>query len=209
MRTRLGHRPYSGNHRRPENRRPFVWPRQKGGAGARIECWGEADAALAELGRVRERLAEVERERQQALVRAEQAAARAVESLEARRQGLERGLERFCRRSAPELERVNGHSRRSRRLLFGRVGFRASQAVVVRSEGSALQALAHWRTGQQFLRVRTELDREALRQFLLRTEGEVGRAWAARRRLRRAGVRLDLRQHWFYELDERALARWS
>ena len=174
-----------------------------------MECWGQADAALAELGHLEKRLAVLGRRREQALAKAEAAAARAAEGLEARRAKLAAALERFCRRQQPELARVNGHSRRSRWLLFGRVGFRASQAVVVRSEAAALRALAHWRAGQQFLRVRTELDREGLREFLLRRDGLSGHRGQARRRLRRAGIELDQRQHWFYEIDRRALERWG
>lgn len=186
-------------------------PRDKRGAQApvRVDCWGQADAALAELGHLERRLAEVEERHRRALEKAGEAAARAAQPVEARRARLTAALERFCRRHGPELARVNGHSRRSRGLLFGRVGFRRSQAVVVRSEAAALRALAHWRAGQRFLRVRTELDREALREFLLRSADGTGRGVWARRRLRRVGIELDQRQHWFYELDGRAIKRWG
>ena len=102
---------------------------------------------------------------------------------------------------------MNGHSRRSRRLLFGRVGYRRSRAVRIRSEAAALRALAHWRAGQQFLRLRTELDREALHRFLHNGVEAPGAAPVAAR-LRRSGIRLEERDAWFYELDRRALERW-
>lgn len=174
-----------------------------------VDGWGQADAALAELGRVQTRLAVVEQRRAAVVARAEAAAAKAGRSLEARRRELERALEKFCRRHRAELARVNGHSRRSRRLLFGRVGYRASQAVVVRSEATALRALAHWRAGQQFLRLRTELDREALRRFLLLEERRGNGFRPVEQRLRRAGIGLERREGWFYELDRRALERWG
>lgn len=174
-----------------------------------MQGWGEADAALAELGRLEERLAAIEQRRANALARAEVEAARASRTLAARRMKLAAALERFCQRHKPELARVNGHSRRSRRLLFGQVGFRQSQGIVVRNEAAALRALAHWRAGQQFLRVRTEVDREGLRRFLLAGERRP-RGWTlVRQRLSRAGVELQQREIWFYELDPCALKRWG
>ena len=176
---------------------------------ARVECWAEADATLAELGGLAMRLEGIERERQAVVARAEAAAARTSRGLEERGQALEAELEGFCRRHGPELARLNGHSRRSRRLLFGRVGYRRSQGVVVRSEAAALRALAQWRAGQKFLRLRTELDREGLRQFLVSCEGKKEGAKLVERRLRRAGIGLERRESWFYQVDRRAVERWS
>jgi len=175
----------------------------------RIDCWGQADAALAELGRLRARLERLEKRRGAAVARAEAATAAAEKPLAAQQRRLETALERFCRRHQPELARVNGHSRRSRRLLFGRVGYRRSQSVVVRSEAAALRALAQWRAGQRFLRLRTELDRDALGLFLRNGAEATGESALVARRLGRAGIRLDTRDLWFYELDPRALARWA
>lgn len=174
-----------------------------------MECWAEADATLAELGGLAMRLEGIERERQAVVARAEAAAARTSRGLEERGQALEAELEGFCRRHGPELARLNGHSRRSRRLLFGRVGYRRSQGVVVRSEAAALRALAQWRAGQKFLRLRTELDREGLRQFLVSCEGKKQGAKLVERRLRRAGIGLERRESWFYQVDHRAVERWS
>lgn len=178
----------------------------KNGQPRRLDCWGQADVALAELGRVRARLERLEERSAAAVARAQAAAVEAGRELAGRQRHLEAALERFCRAHQPELARVNGHSRRSRRLLFGRVGYRRSQAVVVRSEAAALRALAHWRAGQRFLRLRTELDREALGRFL-RHGAETTRDFAfVARRLGRAGLALHTRDLWFYELDPRALA---
>ncbi len=181
----------------------------RGGQPLRIDCWGQADAALAELGRVRARLGRLEERRGAAVARAEAATAEAEKPLAAERRRLEAALERFCRRHRLELARVNGHSRRSRRLLFGRVGYRRSQSVVVRSEAAALRALAHWRAGQRFLRLRTELDRDALGRFLRNGAEATSEAAFVARRLGRAGIALDTRDLWFYELDPRAGERWG
>lgn len=190
---------------RPHAARPFPL-RQP----LRVDCWGQADAALAELGRLQARLERLEERRATAVARAEAAAAESGQEWTAEQRRLEAALERFCRsRKAAELLRVNGHSRRSRRLLFGRVGYRRAHKVVVKSEAAALRALAHWRAGQRFLRLRTELDRDALGRFL-RNGAEPRRddAFVARR-LGRAGIALSTRDLWFYELNPRALARWG
>ena len=177
---------------------------------SRVECWGDAEAALAELGWLQRRLAKIEQRHAQALARVEGAAARVERPLQARQRKLEAALEKFCRsREAAELAGVNGHLRRSRRLLFGRVGYRRSHAVAVHSQAAALRALAHWRVGQKFLRVRTELDREALRRFLLTREKDSTRFAIARQRLGRAGIALEQQESWFYELNWTALEQWG
>ena len=168
----------------------------------RVESWAEVEAALVELGRLEQAMLAIEVERATALERV----AEAARPLEAKQAELEAALERFCRERWDEFARENGQGRRSRQLLFGRVGFRRTQAVVVRSEEQALEALRRWRAGRAFLRVRTELDREGLRQFLLAGQRQ-GRRKEAEQRLRRAGIRLEAREAWFCELDAGALER--
>ncbi|MDA2915182.1 hypothetical protein MYX77_14750, partial [Acidobacteriia bacterium AH_259_A11_L15] len=79
--------------------------------------------------------------------------------------------------------------------------------VVVRSEAAALRALAQWRAGQKFLRLRTELDREGLRRFLVSRGGKNVTAKLVEGRLRRAGIGLERRESWFYQVDRRAVER--
>lgn len=193
-----------------------------------LGCWSEADAALAQLARLDEELATIEQIRASAVTHANAGADHASRPLRARHARLTWGLERFCRRREPELSRRNGHNRRSRRLLFGRVGFRSSQAVVVGDEARALRTLSHWEEGQRFLRVRTDIDREGLREFLLRAEALArrGSGHTSRpdrredsqqrptpglllRRLRRAGIGLEQRDTWFYELNRSAWDHWG
>lgn len=187
--------------------------RARASAQMKVKGWNEADAALAELGWLERRLGAIEKRRREATAAAETEAAKAAAGLEARRLRLTRALERFCCEHGPVLSSANGHRLRWRRLLFGRVGFRGSQALVVREEAAALRALERWRAGQQFLRVRTELDREALRDFL-RANGDsrggcrTGLDAEVRRRLGRAGIELAWREDWFYEVDAQALDRW-
>jgi phage host-nuclease inhibitor protein Gam len=193
-----------------ERHGPRPRSREQGGSAnaghGRVCCWGQADAALAELGQIEKGLEAVEERRRRAMERVEAEAARNGQRLRQRQGRLLAALERFCRAHEEELARTNGHTRRSRQLLFGRLGFRTSHAVVVAAEARALRALARWRAGQEFLRVRTEVDREALRDFLL-TQGNA--TPSVRRRLGRAGIRLERRENWFYELDHQALARWG
>lgn len=193
----------------------------------RVCCWAEADATLAELARLDRRLAAIEEQRAHTVATAVTEAERSQRPLRERHTRLSTALERYCRKQEPELSRTDGHRRRSRRLLFGRVGFRGSQAVVIADEAKALRALAHWRTGQRFLRVHTELDREALRYYFLEIAARLSptkfpfshsnhdsrrrpqRGRAVVRRLRRAGIALQQRENWFYELDWAALNHWG
>lgn len=174
-----------------------------------MECWGEVDGVLAELGRLAKHWEEVRQRQTERLARVEAEGAEERRELELRQRELEESLERFCRRQGPALDRVDGHGRRSRRLMFGRVGYRGSQAVVIRDEAAALEALAAWRAGRQFLRVRTELDRESLRQFLLEAAGRNGNGARVRRRLGRAGIRVEKKENFFYEIDREAITKWS
>ncbi|MGH9787335.1 MAG: host-nuclease inhibitor Gam family protein [Candidatus Acidiferrales bacterium] len=172
-------------------------------------CWGEVEAALAELAELEQALGEVEAEQVERLARMEQELETGRGPLDERRRELTGALERFCRRQKPGLDRVDGHERRSRRLLFGRVGWRASQAVVIRDEATAMRTLAGWRPGRKFLRVRAELDREGLREFLARAQALNGSGAGIRRRLSRAGIRMEQREKWFYEIDWKAVKRWG
>ena len=83
-----------------------------------MESWAEVEAALVELGRLEQALLAIEVERAMALERA----AEAARPLEAKQAELEALLERFCRGRWGEFARENGQGRRSRQLLFGRVG---------------------------------------------------------------------------------------
>lgn len=202
---------HPANHRRPHSPpKVLVLARPAVRRGAvRVCCWAEADANLAELGWLERQLAAIEERRARAVSKAEADAGRVGRALRTRHQRLAAALERFCLRQEPELARVDGHARQTRRLRFGRVGFRHSQAVVIADDAKALRALAHWRAGQRFLRVQTELDREGLREYLLCLEADrtgVPRAGqATARRLRRAGIMLEQRTNWFYQINWRAL----
>lgn len=180
----------------------------------RIESWAEADSALAELGRLERRQAKLAARRAAAVERVERLAARQ----QARLRQLAAALEQFCRAQAVEGTARNGArttllgpGRRSRRLVFGRVGFHQVHALEVRDPERALAALERNGLGEKFLRVEAQLDRPALRDCLLeaRTNGAGGRRRAVERQLARAGVRLETRDTWFYEIHPAAVARWG
>ena len=172
-----------------------------------LASWAEADRALAELGRVEQGQTRIAARRQKALALLDGESAR----LEARAERLEATLEGFCRAQAAEATDHNGaHTtvlapgRRSRRLLFGRVGFRHVHQLRVRDPERAVAALA--RNGlSRFLRVETALDRDTLHRGLLAARNNGGGELA--RRLARAGIRLETRDAWFYELHPVAVSR--
>ena len=181
----------------------------------RMESWAAADSALAELGKL-EQQQEALAERHTAEIEAaarrwERAGAR----LEARQRQLTAALEKFCREQAVVFTDRNGHrstalttnGRRSRRLLFGRLGFRRVHALRVRDEARAIAALTRSHAGRRFIRVESSLDRNALHQFLLQAanNGQMGFA----QRLHRAGIRVHTRDTWFCETSPEAIARWG
>lgn len=175
----------------------------------RVRSWAEADSALAELGKLERARTKLAAQRVRAVARIE----RQAERLEARAARLARGLEVFCRAQAVEAAGQNGErttllaaGRRSRRLVFGRVGFHRVHRLAVGNEERAVAALRRSRLAGKFLRVEAQLDRDALTRALLaaRTNGA-----AAGRRLARAGIHLETRDAWFYELHPEAVARWG
>lgn len=188
----------------------------------RVRCWGDAEVALAALARLEYELSQFARQEEVAVAQVRKRADRQRRGPLKRRQEIEAALERFCRglwgrKGGMEFDLSQGQVARSRRLLFGRVGMRRSHAMKIRSEASALRSLAGTPAGRRFLRVQTEIDREGLRGFLFQ---QAKRARALRspnghggtpmtRMLRRVGVRLEEREHWFYELDREALGNWG
>ncbi len=184
----------------------------------RVDTWADADTALAELGKLEHTQAQLERERAQALARLDARADR----LQERATRLARALEGFCRAQAIEGTDRNGHpaallasGRRSRRLVFGRVGFHRVHRLVVADAARAVARLAQNGLGMRFLRVERHLDREALHRALLASpstsdgRARSGRARTLVRELARTGIRLETRDAWFYELNRAAVARWS
>ncbi|MFQ5925905.1 MAG: host-nuclease inhibitor Gam family protein [Terriglobia bacterium] len=195
-----------GLHGHP-GRRP---PVGASGPPRRIQTWAEADNALAELGKLQREQARLSARRAKALAGIEQRAAR----LQARAQGLAAALEKFSRQQAVNSTGPNSEptttltaSRRSRRLVFGRVGFRRVHRLAVRDAERAVRALR--RNGlSRFLRLEPELNREALHRCLLEARTN-SHGSATPQKLARAGIRLTTRDTWFYELHRQAIERWG
>lgn len=178
-----------------------------------IASWGEADSALAQLGKLERAQARLAAHEEAALARLQ----RRRGELAARRQELTSALENFCRTQAVETCDGNGHRttlleprRRSRRLLFGRLGFHRVHRLEVREPERAVQLLSRNGLGARFLRVERQLDREALHRALVAGANGGGKhPRQMARGLARAGIRLETRDAFFYELHPQAVARWS
>ncbi|MFQ5817919.1 MAG: host-nuclease inhibitor Gam family protein [Terriglobia bacterium] len=178
----------------------------------RIRSWAEADSALAELGKLARQQGKLSARRAQALAGVERQAAR----LQARARQLAAALEKFSCKQAVHATGPNGEptttlaaGRRSRRLVFGRVGFRRVHWLAVRDPERAVAALAR-NSLSRFLRVETQLDCEALHRCLVaaHTNGQGRpRSAATPQKLARVGIRLKTRDAWFYELHPQAVAR--
>ena len=166
-----------------------------------LQSWADAETALARLAELDRELEQIDALEADTIARA-QADAEARRDRPAREQASAAGaLERFSRRHlASRGDLTSVQVPKSRRLLHGRVGYRTSHAVLIRSEAAALRSLAGTREGRRFLRVSKVINREGLRAFLLK--GSNARVGARlRRRLQQAGVRLGRRDYWFYELN--------
>lgn len=175
----------------------------------RVRSWADADTALAELGRLERVQAKLGGQHARAVERIE----RQAERVAARAARLARGLEAFCRAQAVESTGRKGErttllaeGRRSRRLVFGRVGFHQVHRLAVGNEERAVAVLRRNGLGAKFLRVEAQLDRDALTRALLEARANGS---AAAKRLSRAGIRLETRDAWFYEVHPEAVARWG
>jgi len=181
----------------------------------RVESWAAADSALAELGKLEQQQVALFARRTAEIEAVARRWERAGARLEARQRQLKAALEKFCREQAVVFTDRNGYrstalttnGRRSRRLLFGRLGFRRVHALRVRDEARAIALLARNPTGRRFIRVESALDRNTLHQFLLQAtnNGQVSFV----QRLQRAGIRLHTHDAWFYKTNPEAVVRWG
>lgn len=117
-----------------------------------IQCWADVETALAELARLERQLEEIEACEREAKARVEAEAETRRAMPAAVREGLAAALERFCRKQFSRRGCLtSGQGVKSHRLVLGRVGYRQSHAVVIRSEAAALRSLAALREGRRFL----------------------------------------------------------
>lgn len=177
-----------------------------------VLSWADAERALLTLAKLEHELEQIESRELEAVAQARAEAGALRRRPAGERQALAAALESFCQeRLARRGDLTSVQAPKSRRLSIGRVGYRQAHRVVMRSEEAARQVLEAVRQGRRFLRVTTEVDRAALRTFLLKFREERGRRGGGRqqarlrRRLKRAGVRLARRDYWFYEVNRGAL----
>lgn len=95
-------------------------------------------------------------------------------------------------------DEVLAQGRKSVELAFGRLGSRRSRSLSVENAAAALQWLSH-HGFDRYLRVRNEIDREALRSALLSGNGDGKEASAEL--LRCPGIRLRDEEEFWYEAD--------
>jgi len=129
--------------------------------------WDDINRRLARLGHIEQQAESLQARLDRKVAELKERTLEASRELEREREKLRNEVECFY---WAHREEVLADGRKSIELPFGRLGSRSSRRVVVDHPAAAQQWLAA--NGlEQFLRIRTELDREALRSVLLAGSG--------------------------------------
>lgn len=130
---------------------------------AEPRCWEDIDQHLARLGEIERQTAVLQSRLNRKVAELKQEALEASQELGQEQERLRQQMERFYWAHRNELLAAGC---KSLELAFGRLGSRRSRSVVVEDAEAAQQWLsAHGL--RRFLRIRTEMDREAIRSVLL------------------------------------------
>jgi phage host-nuclease inhibitor protein Gam len=121
-----------------------------------------ADAALAEIARQKREIALIEAGMNERIDRIKEEAARDSEPARQHIAGLEQSLKLYVDYHKDELFK----SRKSLALTFGTIGYRASTKIKLLSKWTwerVLDALREYSWGNQYIRIKEEPDKEALK----------------------------------------------
>lgn len=136
--------------------------------GTALKSWDEVDATLRRIGQLTRELELIEAAAEEAIEMARTAAKEQADPLGKEKSNCERLLKEFCTAHKADFER-----QRTRELTFGAVGWRRSSRLVIASVGDTLQALKSLNL-LQYVRVKEEIDKEALREAPSETLANVG-----------------------------------
>jgi phage host-nuclease inhibitor protein Gam len=132
-----------------------------------IKSWEGADEALLAIGRLDRQIEQYEAELSGLIEEAKKETVAAVKPLQERKKALELQLQAFCTEHKAEMEG------KSRKLNFGRVGFRLSTRVVIKHVKTCVAALL--RLGlENWLEVKYTPNKERLKELDEATLGEIG-----------------------------------
>lgn len=139
--------------------------------GTQFSTWDDVDQALREIGEIDRDLALIEGDTNHAIDELKAKAKADSKPLLDRKAALELAMKEFCEANRGEFAKV-----KTRALTFGSVGFRLSTKVLIKRVGDTLQALKDLNL-TDCIRIKEEIDKEALKNLDGNTLAEVGAAF--------------------------------
>lgn len=136
--------------------------------GTRLGSWDDCDEALHEIGELDREIGLLESSQNEWIDRCKKETKEAAAPLHDRKAALELSLKEYCEANRGEFAKV-----KTKVLTFGSVGFRISTKVIVKRVADTLQALKDLGLSA-CIRVKEELDKEAMKNLSTETLAEVG-----------------------------------
>ncbi len=136
--------------------------------GTRLESWEDVDETLHEIGKIDREIGLMESSQNETIDRVKKETREAALPLLDKKSALELSLKEFCEANRGEFAKV-----KTKALTFGSVGFRISTKVIVKRVADTLQALKDMGLSA-CIRVKEELDKEAMKNLSTETLAEVG-----------------------------------
>jgi phage host-nuclease inhibitor protein Gam len=151
--------------------------------GTALGSWEDVDSNLREICEIERELQLQEAALNEGVDRLKEEAKVKSAPHRDRKKALELAVKEFC-----EANRAEFAKSKSRRLTFGTVGFRLSTKIMIRRMAETLQALKDLKLNQ-CIRIKEEVDKEAMKALTDETLAEVG---AARKTENAFGYELDM-----------------
>lgn len=133
-----------------------------------LASWDDVDQCLAEIGKIDREIGLLEAAQQEQIDALKAATKAAAEPHQVKKTGLELAIQQYC-----EAHRAEFANAKTRKLNFGSVGFRLSTSVVIKRIADTLAALKALGL-THCIRVKEELDKDAMRNLPTETLAEVG-----------------------------------
>lgn len=133
-----------------------------------LNSYDEVDAALQAIGGLNRELSMIEADANERIDEIKAAAKEQSQPLLDVRKNHEGAIQQFC-----EAHKADFAKEKTREMMFGSVGFRLSTKIVIKNVAQTLKTLRDMELFQ-FLRVKEEADKEAMRDLDDETLAEIG-----------------------------------
>jgi phage host-nuclease inhibitor protein Gam len=138
--------------------------------GTLFTCWNDVDAALMQIGGIDRELGLLESSQNERIDQIKTQTKDLAEPLLTKKAGLELAVKEYCKTNKAEFAKV-----KTKTLTFGEVGFRISTKIMIKSVADTLQSLKDLALNS-CIRVKEEIDKEAMKALTDETLAEVGAA---------------------------------